>query len=152
MCGSGWILTLLRQLQPFISATSRLLRPVSPQRYIDHRHASRCPRGGGRVIKKAMDFSDASGEKPVNTPAVSRTLARCAVVLSVQCRSFFTSAARAGANLALMCVYPCLTVSACACVCVEEGVLCPRHAAQHVSAPARYVFFFFFTGFDKSGR
>lgn len=67
---SGWILTLLRQLQPFIIATSRLLRPVSLQRYIDHRHASRCPHGGGRVIKKAMDFSDASGEKPVNTRAL----------------------------------------------------------------------------------
>jgi len=43
---------------------------MSLQSYIDHHYASPCSHGGGRVIKKAMNFSDASGEEPVNAPAV----------------------------------------------------------------------------------
>lgn len=89
---SGWI--NLRQLQPLSShrASPHL---VSLQRYIDHHHASPCPHGGGRVIKKAMDFSDAS--RACQHSCCSCTLVRRAVVLSVQCRSF-TSAAAAGAE------------------------------------------------------
>lgn len=82
-------------------ATSCLLRLLSPQRYIDHHHASPHPHGGGRVIKKAL-ISLTQAEKNLSTLLLLLLLIpMCrAVVLLVQCRSF-TSAA--GATLASVC-------------------------------------------------
>ena len=99
---------------------------MSSQSYIDHHHASPCPHSRGRVIKKPVDFSDASREKPVNAPAVC-THSYCSSVSVMQefyKRSSSSSSRRGkpGVN-----VHLCVCVCVCVCVCAEEGVLYHCH-------------------------
>ncbi len=114
---SVWVYPPL-SVSAFVIITSRLLRLVPLQRYIDHRRASLCPHGGGQGNQKGNAFLWRKQRKACQHFAFSCIPVCCAVALSVQRRSF-TSAAGAGTNLALIHIYLCYWK--CISVCERGG-------------------------------